>query len=878
MTPRNNPGQLPPEDLPAIMRSVARLQSGPRCGTGFLISAAGELLTNCHVVAREAKVKVRFPDDDRPRSGRVVWRNPPYDLALIRLEERPAESHPLAAADSAAVQIGDPVWSLGFPQSQAESLSPSLTDGLISNIGNVLIAPARQPYPEPVFQTNTAISPGSSGGPLLNAAGEVVGVNTAVVDPGRAQGIAFAIPINLAFDRMRNPGNDLPAPEAGPSPEARPEGKAGPGLVQPAPEPEQPAGAPELLRRAQAVPLRSPGRICPICRNESDPDPRLNYCGICGADLEGPGAARAAHGRQSGPRGAEPFLDRMLKHPATAIASVGALLLLGMFLFSQMLGSGDSGANPMAMQPGPGLEQDIGSPPGPTQPPPRLDNRNPAAAAPLPIPPAAAGDDRIDANIAYSVAHITSADGSSAGTGFFLTAQGDLLTAHHVVTQIQTTGSLLTVHAWNDPPGRGKYEYRARLINADQERDLAVLRLENPRDHRFRPMTLGSGSRGYEQAQNQVVLIGYSDTYSPLAEPRITHGRISRFATRNGLPAIETTLPANPGDSGGPLLNAAGCVIGIAQSVTRDIRGGMTRTGVNFALPIDQLPADWPQTGFQPQCHPGLAATAAPPARPAGNAPEAPATSQPTPMPILPLPVEPQYQPRLPENNRRPFDLIPRPTRTTPAPRESRQENPTPTPAPEFPGRVEPPDGTEHPLTTPGPTPGPAATPAPTSILRAETHTLRNPHANNAPAYLTLPAGWKLDASDAASGIYQALSPDGKALILVKAKPPTDTRSEAFATNALNEECLAGSQCDGRSHPQWSQYQAKNNSGWLLNKQVVNRNTSQTDLSCLTASYSAIRVFSARGWVAIARVCGDSGKQTAFAAWNAIDGFRERPR
>ena len=875
MTPRNNPGQLPPEDLPGIMRSVARLQSGPRCGTGFLISAAGELLTNCHVVAKEAKVKVRFPGDDRPRSGRVIWRNPPYDLALIRLEERLAELHPLAAADSAAVQIGDPVWSLGFPQSQAESLSPSLTDGLISNIGNVLIAPARQPYPEPVFQTNTAISPGSSGGPLLNAAGEVVGVNTAVVDPGRAQGIAFAIPINLAFDRMRNPGNDLPAPEAGPGPAARPEGNAGPGLVQPAPEPVQPTGAPEPLRRAQAVPLRSPGRICPFCRNESDPDPRLNYCGICGADLDGPREARASHGRPSVPQRPEPFLDRMLKHPATAIASVGALLLLGMFLFSQMLGSGDNGPNPMAMQPGPGLEQDISSPPGPTQGPPRPDGRNPAAAAPLPIPPPAGGGDRIDADIAYSVAHITSADGLSAGTGFFLTAQGDLLTAHHVVAQIQSTGPLLTVHAWTDPPGLGKYEYRARLINADEERDLAVLRLENPQSHRFRPMTLGRGRWGYEQAQNPVFLIGYSDTYSPLAEPRIIPGRISRFAARNGLPAIETTLPANPGDSGGPLLNAAGCVIGITQSVTRDIRGGMTRTGVNFALPIDELPADWPQTGFQPRCHPEQAAAAAPPASPASNAPEAPAAPQPTPTPIRPLPVTPQYQPQLPDSNRRPIDPI-RPYQT-PIPDDA--DNPMPTPAPhqENPGNPGLPHDTEQPRTTPEPIATPAPAPTPTPAARAETHTLRNPHTNNAPAYLTLPAGWRLDASNAASGIYQSLSPDGKALILVKAKPPTDTGSEAFATNALTEECLAGSQCDGRTHPQWSQYQAKNNSGWLRNKQVVNRNTSQTDLSCLTASYSAIRVFSARGWVATARVCGDSGEYTAFTAWNALDGFRERP-
>jgi serine protease Do len=158
-------------------------------GTGFIISADGFLLTNAHVVSQADEVKVFLWQESEVRPARIIGFDELSDLALLKIEyNRPLPFLPLA--DSDAVDVGEMAVAIGNPF----GLEHSVTNGLIS-AKHRRIHEGKQARYEDFLQTSAQINPGNSGGPLLNLSGEVVGVNTAIVQGG--QGIGFAVPSNV---------------------------------------------------------------------------------------------------------------------------------------------------------------------------------------------------------------------------------------------------------------------------------------------------------------------------------------------------------------------------------------------------------------------------------------------------------------------------------------------------------------------------------------------------------------------------------------------------------------------------------------------------------------------------------------------------------
>ena len=164
-------------------------------GSGVVIESNGYIITNNHVVeGAQGAVEVGFNDGTR-KPANVVGTDPPNDLALIKVD---GENLPVAKlGDSAAVQVGDSAVAIG--NALALEGGPTVTTGIISAL-NRSIQTEDGGQLVGLLQTDAAISPGNSGGPLLNAAGEVIGINTAVASPSteNAQNIGFAIPINQA--------------------------------------------------------------------------------------------------------------------------------------------------------------------------------------------------------------------------------------------------------------------------------------------------------------------------------------------------------------------------------------------------------------------------------------------------------------------------------------------------------------------------------------------------------------------------------------------------------------------------------------------------------------------------------------------------------
>jgi serine protease Do len=173
-----------------------REQETQAAGTGFVINKAlGYILTNNHVVEGATKVEVNFlgEENDVYHEARIVGRDPLTDSALIQLIDKKADLIEVKFGDSSQMQPGDWVMAIGNPFGLAHTVSV----GVISATARSFPI-AEQRFAD-VLQTDAAINPGNSGGPLLNARGEVVGINTAIYTDSRQQGnigIGFAIPIN----------------------------------------------------------------------------------------------------------------------------------------------------------------------------------------------------------------------------------------------------------------------------------------------------------------------------------------------------------------------------------------------------------------------------------------------------------------------------------------------------------------------------------------------------------------------------------------------------------------------------------------------------------------------------------------------------------
>jgi serine protease Do len=175
-------------------------------GSGFVIDKSGIVLTNNHVVAGADEVIVRLPDNRR-LAARVLGSDPPTDVAVVRIEKPPADLQTVTLGDSDKVRVGDYVLAIGNPL----GLGQTVTMGIVSAKNRVIGEKLGDidPRYEDFIQTDAAINQGNSGGPLFNFRGEVIAINAAIINPGVAMNVGFAIPINLArqiADQIRKSG------------------------------------------------------------------------------------------------------------------------------------------------------------------------------------------------------------------------------------------------------------------------------------------------------------------------------------------------------------------------------------------------------------------------------------------------------------------------------------------------------------------------------------------------------------------------------------------------------------------------------------------------------------------------------------------------
>ena len=179
----------------AASPAVVSVRTGSGSGTGFLIDDDGTLVTNAHVVGTSRQVTVRFGDDGTSIQADVRGRDPSSDLAVLRIEpsDIPDGVKPLKLADSRTVQVGDTAIAIGNPF----GLDRTATEGIVSGLGREIQAPNGFQI-DSVIQTDAPINPGNSGGPLLDDAGNVIGVNSQIATNGGGGnvGVGFAVPSN----------------------------------------------------------------------------------------------------------------------------------------------------------------------------------------------------------------------------------------------------------------------------------------------------------------------------------------------------------------------------------------------------------------------------------------------------------------------------------------------------------------------------------------------------------------------------------------------------------------------------------------------------------------------------------------------------------
>jgi S1-C subfamily serine protease len=172
---------------------------GTATGSGFVIDHDGDVLTNAHVVEGATKIEVTLgrSDSSQPVTAQVVGKDPSTDVALLKVDAPADELHPLQLGSSSDAHVGDPVVAIGNPF----GLDRTVTSGIVSALQRQIKAPNGFTI-DNVIQTDAAINPGNSGGPLINASGQVIGINSQIESPngGGNVGIGFAIPINTVRD------------------------------------------------------------------------------------------------------------------------------------------------------------------------------------------------------------------------------------------------------------------------------------------------------------------------------------------------------------------------------------------------------------------------------------------------------------------------------------------------------------------------------------------------------------------------------------------------------------------------------------------------------------------------------------------------------
>jgi S1-C subfamily serine protease len=180
-------------------------REGTATGSGIVINANGTILTNYHVIENAVKVTVSF-EKGKTVEAHVVGKDPSNDLAVLHINPDGLTLHPIPLGNSSTAQVGDPVYAIGNPF----DLERTLTTGVVSALQRQITAPNGFTI-DNVLQTDAPINPGNSGGPLLNTAGQVIGINSQIETGGSGDGsvgIGFAVPIDTAK-------SELPALEKG---------------------------------------------------------------------------------------------------------------------------------------------------------------------------------------------------------------------------------------------------------------------------------------------------------------------------------------------------------------------------------------------------------------------------------------------------------------------------------------------------------------------------------------------------------------------------------------------------------------------------------------------------------------------------------------
>jgi putative serine protease PepD len=179
---------------PSVVTISADVPAGKSVGTGVVVSADGEILTNSHVVEDATEIRVRLPGETEPIVAELVASDTGNDLALLRIDRDGLQ--PVTFADSEAVGLGDEVLAIGFALDLDGE--PTVTLGIVSALDRTIIT-ERGGALDGLIQTDAAISSGNSGGPLVDVSGRIVGINTAVARSDvvtAATNVGFAISSN----------------------------------------------------------------------------------------------------------------------------------------------------------------------------------------------------------------------------------------------------------------------------------------------------------------------------------------------------------------------------------------------------------------------------------------------------------------------------------------------------------------------------------------------------------------------------------------------------------------------------------------------------------------------------------------------------------
>ncbi|WP_291423706.1 trypsin-like peptidase domain-containing protein [Deinococcus sp.] len=202
--------QVTTQDPFAWMNGGPQTQVQRGVGSGFFVNAAGDILTNFHVVAGEtgagaSKISVRVMGSARTLPARIIGVAPQYDLALIRaagMEKKYVKPLPLGNSDT--LKAGQKTIAMGAPF----GLDFSVSEGIVSSVSRQIpigFGSGGEGISQKAIQTDAAINPGNSGGPLLDSGGNVIGINTQIISPGvqaggvgQSAGVSFAIPVNVA--------------------------------------------------------------------------------------------------------------------------------------------------------------------------------------------------------------------------------------------------------------------------------------------------------------------------------------------------------------------------------------------------------------------------------------------------------------------------------------------------------------------------------------------------------------------------------------------------------------------------------------------------------------------------------------------------------